>query len=169
MSNILSCPVNRFYFLPSLPYDLGMKIINRKASFDYEIGDRFEAGINLLGPEVKAVKLGQADLTGSHVKIIGSEASLINCRIYPYRYAQLENYDEKRTRKLLLHKKEIFSLKSKMEGSNSSLIPLSLYTAHGLIKVELALAKGKKKYEKKESIKRRDIQRDTEQELEAKN
>jgi len=79
---------------------------NKRATFDYEIGEKFEAGINLMGPEVKAVKLGQADLFGSHVRIVGAEAYLINSRIYPYRYAQLENYDERRSRKLLLHKKQ---------------------------------------------------------------
>jgi SsrA-binding protein len=145
-----------------------MKIFNRRANFDYQIQDRFEAGINLLGSEVKAVKLGQVDLGGSHVKIVGSEAYIINSRIYPYRYAQLENYDERRTRKLLLHKKEIVSLKSKLEGEGLTLVPLSIYTKNGLIKVELALGKGKKKYEKKESIKKKDLQRDTERELEAK-
>lgn len=142
-----------------------MKIINRRARFDYQIQDRFEAGINLLGPEVKAVRLGQVDLAGSHVKIVGSEAYLINAKIYPYRYANLEDYDERRTRKLLLHKKEIIFLKSKLEGSGLSLVPLSIYTSHGLIKVELALGKGKKKFQKKESIKKRDIRRDIEREL----
>jgi len=145
-----------------------MKIFNKRATFDYDIQNTFEAGINLLGPEVKAVRLGQVDLSGSHVRIVGNEAYLINAKIYPYRYAQIENYDEKRSRKLLLHKKEIVSLKSKLEGSNLTVIPLSLYTIRGLIKMELALAKGKKEYQKKESIKKRDIQRDVERELEAK-
>jgi len=142
-----------------------MKVVNRRASFDYQIQDHIEAGINLYGPEVKAVKFGQVDLTGSHVKIVGNEAYLINSRIYPYRFAQLENYDERRSRKLLLHKREIIALKSKLEGSGLSLIPLSVYTTRGLIKVELALGKGKKKYQKKESIKKKDIQRDIEREL----
>ena len=145
-----------------------MKIFNKRATYDYDIGEKFEAGINLIGSEVKAVKLGQADLFGSHVRIVGSEAYLINARVYPYRYAQIEGYDERRTRKLLLHKKQIFSLKSRLEGSSSTIIPLSIYTVRGLVKVELALAKGKKKYQKKESIKRRDIQRDVEREIEAK-
>ncbi|OGH05146.1 MAG: SsrA-binding protein [Candidatus Levybacteria bacterium RBG_16_35_11] len=141
-----------------------MKVVNRRARFDYQIQDKFEAGINLLGPEVKAVRLGQVDLLGSHVKIVGSEAYLINSRIYPYRYANLQDYDEKRTRKLLLHKKEIISLKSKLEGEGLSLIPLSIYTSRGFIKVELALAKGKKKFQKRESIKKKDIQRQVEEE-----
>jgi len=142
-----------------------MKVVNKRATFDYDIQDRFEAGIILFGPEVKAVKLGQVDLTGSHVKIVGSEAYLINSRIYPYRYAQLEDYDERRSRKLLLHRKEIISLKSKLDGGGLSVIPLSVYTTNGLIKVELALGKGKKKYQKRESIKKKDIIRDIEREL----
>lgn len=142
-----------------------MKIVNRRAFYDYQIADRFEAGINLYGSEVKAVRLGHADLTGSFVKIIGSEMYLVNAKIFPYEYARPEGYDEKRTRKLLLHKSEIVSLKSKTEGSNLSLVPLSLYTNKSYIKVELALGKGKKKFEKKEAIKRKDIEREVEQEL----
>src|SRR6478672_3053806 len=94
----------------------GQKITNKKAFFDYILSHHFEAGINLIGAEVKAVKLGHADLTGSFVRIMGSEVYLINAKIFPYKYARPENYDEKRTRKLLLHKKEIISLKSKIEG-----------------------------------------------------
>ncbi|HVA96784.1 MAG TPA: SsrA-binding protein SmpB [Candidatus Acidoferrales bacterium] len=142
-----------------------MKITNRKASFDYQLLDRFEAGINLLGAEVKAVREGHVDLTGSFVRILGNEAHLVNANIFPYEYARPESYDSRRTRKLLLHKKEIISLKSKMDGSNLTIVPVSLYTKHGLIKIELALAKSKKKFDKKEAIKRRDIDRDTQQEL----
>lgn len=137
-----------------------MKVINRKATYDYEIEEKTEAGINLVGAEVKAVRLGHADLTGSFIKIVGSEAYLINARIFPYEYARPEQYDPKRTRKLLLHKKEIISLKSKTEGTNLTLVPISLYTKGTLIKLELALGKAKKKFDKKESIKRRDIERD---------
>lgn len=142
-----------------------MKIVNRRAFYDYEILDRFEAGINLLGSEVKAVRLGHADLTGAHVRIIGSEAYLVNAKIFPYQYARPENYDERRTRKLLLHKQEIIALKSKTEGANLSIIPLSLYTHNHFIKVELALGKGKKKYEKKEALKKKDIERELASEL----
>ena len=143
-----------------------MKILNKRAFFDYVISDKFEAGIRLLGPEVKAVRLGHADLTGSFVKIIGAEAYLINAKIFPYQYAaNLENYDERRSRKLLLHKKEIISLKSKIEGSNLNIVPISLYTTKSFIKLELGLGKGKKKYDKKEAIKKKDIKRQVEQEL----
>lgn len=143
-----------------------MKISNRRAFYDYEIQDRFEAGINLTGPEVKAVRLGHADLTGSFVRISGSEAYLINAKIFPYQYMRPEGYDERRSRKLLLHKREIIALKSKIEGANLTIVPLSLYTTHHLIKLELALGKGKKTYQKREALKRRDIQREIETELE---
>ena len=142
-----------------------MKITNNRAFYDYEILERFEAGINLLGTEVKAVQLGHADLSGGHVRIIGTEAYLVNIKIFPYKYARPENYDERRTRKLLLHKREILALKSKTEGENLTIVPISLYTNDHLIKAELALARGKKKYQKRESIKRKDLDRELEQEL----
>ncbi len=143
-----------------------MKITNRRAFFDYQLLEKFEAGINLYGAEVKAVRLGHADLTGSHVRIMGSEAYLINAKIFPYQYARPENYDERRTRKLLLHKQEIIALKSKTEGQSLTLVPVSLYTTKSCIKLEIALGKGKKQYDKKESIKKKDLQREVEQELE---
>lgn len=142
-----------------------MKIVNRKAFYDYTIEERFEAGINLLGSEVKAIRLGHADLSGSFARIMGSEAYLLNARIFPYEYARPENYDPKRTRKLLLHKKQIISLKGKTEGSSLTIVPISLYTTGNLIKVELALGKPKKKFDKKESIKRKDIEREIEEAL----
>lgn len=142
-----------------------MKITNKKAFFDYEILDRFEAGINLLGTEVKAIRTGHADITGAHVRILGSEAFLINAKIFPYQYSRPENYDENRTRKLLLHKNEIISLKSKTDGANLSLVPLSLYFKNGFIKLEVAIGKGKKKYEKKEAKKKKDLDREMEAEL----
>ncbi len=146
-------------------YNEDMKIPNRKATFDYVLQDHFEAGINLVGAEVKAVRLGHADLSGSFVRIINGQAQLVNAKIYPYSFARSDTFQETRTRKLLLHKKEIISLKSKMDGSNLTIVPVSLYTTHSLIKVELALAKSKKKFDKKESIKNRDIDRDTEREI----
>lgn len=142
-----------------------MKIVNKKAYFDYQITDRFEAGINLIGAEVKAVRLGHADLSGSFVRITGSEAYLFNAKIFPYKYAAPEGYDETRTRKLLLHKKEIISLKNKTDGANLGIVPISLYLKDGFIKVELGIGKGKKQYQKKEAIKAKDIERDIEQDL----
>jgi len=142
-----------------------MKITNKKAFFNYTLTETFEAGINLYGHEVKSVRLGKADLTGAFIKIIGSEAYLINAKIFQYQPGQIEGYDERRTRKLLLHKKQIISLKSKTDGANLALIPISMYLKNGFIKVEVGLGKGKKKFEKRESIKKKDIQRDVEREL----
>jgi SsrA-binding protein len=139
-----------------------MKITNKRAFFDYELKDRFEAGINLYGAEVKAIRMGHADLTGSHARILGSEAYLINAKILPYKYARPEGYNETRSRKLLLHKKEIISLKSKLDGEKLSLVPVSLYEKHGYIKVELALGKGKKEYDKRQAIKKKDLKRELE-------
>lgn len=142
-----------------------MKITNKRAFYDYQIGDKFEAGINLNGAEVKAVKMGHADLSGSFVRIMGSEAYLINAKIFPYEYARPEGYDERRTRKLLLHKSEIISLKSKTAGANLALVPISLYDKHGLIKLEVGVGKGKKQYDKKEAKKKADLDREIEQDL----
>ncbi len=142
-----------------------MKISNKRAFYDYEITERFEAGINLNGAEVKAVKLEHADLTSSYVRIMGSEAYLINAKIFPYEYARPDNYQEDRTRKLLLHKKEIISLKNKTDGANMSLVPISFYDKNSLIKLEVGIGKGKKKFDKKESKKRADLDREIEREL----
>lgn len=142
-----------------------MKIINRRAPYDYELLEHFEAGINLLGSEVKAIKLGHADLSGSYVKIMGTEAYLINSKIFPYKYAAPEGYQETRTRKLLMHKREIMALKGRSEARNIAIVPVSLYTTKkNLIKLELALGRGKKQFEKREKIKKKDLQRQTEEE-----
>jgi SsrA-binding protein len=145
-----------------------MKIFNKKADFDYQLQEHFEAGINLLGAEVKAIKLGHADIHGSFVRIMGSEAYLINAKIFPYKFARPEAYDERRTRKLLLHKKEIIAIKSRMDGGGLTVVPVSMYTTHNLIKLELALGKPKKKFEKKEAIKNRDIDRDIQEAIRGK-
>ena len=142
-----------------------MKITNKRAFYDYLISERFEAGINLNGAEVKAIKMEHADLSGSYVRIIGSEAYLVNAKIFPYEYARPDGYDESRTRKLLLHKSEIISLKHKTDGASLTLIPISFYEKHGLIKLEVGIGKGKKKFDKKEAKKRADLEREIEQEL----
>jgi SsrA-binding protein len=142
-----------------------MKIANKKAFYDFEVMDRFEAGINLTGAEVKAIRLGHADLTGAFVRIMGNEAYLVGSKIFPYNNARPENYDQNRTRKLLMHKKEIISLKSKIEGANLTLVPVSWYTSNRLIKLEVALGKSKKKFDKRQTIKKRDINREIDQNL----
>lgn len=142
-----------------------MKIVNRKARFDYEIKDRIEAGIQLTGAEVKAAKLGQVDFGGAHAKIVSSrfknqyEVLLVGMQIFPYKHADNTNYDPMRTRKLLLHQKEILGLQTKMRSAGLTLIPTAVYTKSGLVKIELGLARGKRKYEKREKIKKRDLER----------
>ena len=145
-----------------------MKIVNKKAFFDYEILDRFEAGIHLVGAEVKSLRNGHAKLDGSYVKVIGSEIYLVGAQIFPYIYARPEDYDPARTRKLLLHKKEIVSLKGKLDGANLTLVPLSWYTKGPLVKLEVGLARGKKQYEKREAKKREDQKRELEVEFKGK-
>ena len=124
-----------------------MKIINRKAHFEYELGERVEAGIKLTGPEVKSARLGQIAMDGAHVKIIDGEAWIVNMQIYPYKYADNEGYDPMRTRKLLLGKSELISLQSKMKSGRMTLVPTAMYTKGPKVKLEIALARGKKKYE----------------------
>lgn len=145
-----------------------MKTINRKAFFDYNIGERFEAGIKLTGPEVKSIKEGHFSLNDSFVKIVNGEPLLLNCHINPYKFADNENYDPKRTRKLLLHGKEIISLQSKMRQGGFSVVPVALYTKKDLVKVELALARGKKQWDKRKALKEKSIQRDEEEEIRGK-
>jgi SsrA-binding protein len=142
-----------------------MKIDNKKAYFDYEILEKIEAGIHLTGAEVKAVRLGHADLSGSFVRLSGSEAYLVNAKIYPYEFARTEGYDPNRTRKLLLHRKEILTLKAKTEGANLTVVPVSLYTTKTFIKAQIAIAHAKKKFDKRESIKRKDRQRELERDF----
>ncbi len=145
-----------------------MRIINRKAFYDYTILEKFEAGVNLLGSEVKSLRGGHGSLEGAFVRLVGSEAYLVNAQIFPYIYARPEGYDPKRTRKLLLHKKEIVGLKSRLEGSNLTLVPLTWYNKGPLVKLEVGLARGKKQYEKRELQKRRDQRRELEQEFRGK-
>ena len=142
-----------------------MKIPNRKAFHDAQILEHFEAGIQLTGAEVKATRAGHADLTGSFVKIVGGQAYLFNANIFPYKYARPQGYAPRRTRKLLLHKRELVALRSKMEGQNLTIVPISLYTTHNLIKLELALAKPKKKFDKRQDLKQKTLDRDIEEAL----
>lgn len=138
-----------------------MKRVNKKAKYDYKILEAIEAGISLTGQEVKAVKRGEVELEGAHVKEIDGEIYLINANIQGGGH----EYEPRRTRKLLLHKDQIVSMLSKVKGKKLTLVPLSVYTTRGLVKVEIALAKPKKKFEKRKKIKERDIKRDIEREL----
>lgn len=134
-------------------------VINKPARYDYEVLKKYEAGIKLSGPEVKSAKLKQVSLKGSYVTIKDTECWLINAHISPYKKARQEDFDPTRTRKLLLHKKEIDTLTGKLKQKGLTLIPLRVYTKKGMIKVEFGLCRGKRKYEKRELIKKREAKR----------
>jgi len=139
-----------------------VKIIarNKKARFDYELGDRFEAGMVLAGTEVKSLRLGKASLSEAYARIKNGEVWLMGCQIQPYPFAYYDNHDPTRPRKLLLHKREIRRLTGKLAEQGYSLIPTALYFKRGKAKVELALAKGKKRHDKRAAIKRREQERE---------
>lgn len=140
----------------------GKKLIarNKRARFDYELGDRFEAGLVLKGTEVKSLRMGQAQLSDAYVKLKKGEAWLVSCKISPYPFAHYDNHDPERPRKLLLHKRELRRLTGKVQEQGWSLIPTVLYFVRGKAKVEIALAKGKRKYDKRQAIKKRDQERE---------
>lgn len=146
---------------------MNVKVIadNKKARFDYEILETFEAGIELNGPEVKSVKAGHISIKEAFVHTKDNEVWLVNAHVSPYNPAARENTDPKRTRKLLLKRSEIDFLTGKVQASGLTVVPVKMYLSHGLVKLEIALAKGKKLYQKKELMKQRDIERDTQREL----
>jgi len=135
---------------------------NRKALFDYDIIETFEAGIQLIGSEVKSVKDGHIQIKESYAKMTKSgEVYLHNAHISAYPNANNDDYDPYRIRKLLLHRRELYSIAIKMRGQNLTIVPIKVYnTPRGLVKVEIGLAKGKKKYEKRRSIKEKELKRE---------
>jgi SsrA-binding protein len=139
-----------------------MHIHNKKATFEYTIVDRIEAGISLVGAEAKSLRLGHGKLEGSFVKIMDGEAYLINATISPYSYALPDSFEPKRTRKLLIHRHELVSLESKLDSAKLTLIPLSWYTKGPHLKLEIGLARGKKQFEKRELMKKADMRRELE-------
>jgi SsrA-binding protein len=139
-----------------------MKIFNKRARFDYQVLESIEAGISLSGGEAKAVRTGHVNLTGSFVKIINGEAYLVNANIP---IAGKLNYNPSRSRKLLLHKSQIIDLLVKTKREKLTLVPIVIYTKKRLVKLEVALGKGKRKFEKKEALKKIDIQRDIDNDL----
>lgn len=139
---------------------------NKKAGFNFELLEKLEAGIELRGFEVKSLKLGRGSLEGAHVVVRGEEAFLLNAHIPPYQQGNTpKEYDPHRTRKLLLTKKELGFLAGKEEQKGLTIVPISLYTKGRKIKLEVAIARGKKKYDKRETIKKKDTQRDIEREI----
>ena len=142
-----------------------IEIKNKKAYFDYEILEEIESGIVLTGTEIKSVRKSNVNLKDSYAVIRNGEVYLLNMHISEYKEGNIFNHDEKRTRKLLLHKKEILKLSDKIELNGNTLIPLKLYFKGNKVKILLGLAKGKKTYDKRESIKERDIAREIKKEM----
>lgn len=142
-----------------------MEILNRKARYDYEIEDTYEAGIVLTGTEIKSIRMGKVNIKDSYAIIRNNEIYLLNTHISLYEEGNRFNHDEDRTRKLLLHKREILKLKDKLEIEGYTLVPLKIYFVKNKAKVLIGIAKGKKNYNKKETIKERDIQREMEKSL----
>lgn len=147
-----------------------MKVItkNKRAYFDYFILEKFMAGIVLVGSEVKSIRSGHISLEQSFVTIRSGEVFLKNAYIKTYECSSAFTVDERRDRKLLLNKSEILKLESKLNVSGQTLIPLDVVLEKGLVKVNIALCKGKKTYDKKDSIKQKDIKRDTDREIKQK-
>jgi len=135
-----------------------MKIIsqNKKARHDYIIEETFEAGIKLLGSEIKSIRLGKVSLTDGFVTFKDNEAFISNVHIAKYNFSNRFNHEETRIRKLLLHKKEIIKLFSKAREQGYTIIPLKVYLKEGLCKIEIGLAKGKRDYDKRQSLKEKD-------------
>ncbi len=142
-----------------------MIIENRKAKFEYQIFESFEAGIVLLGGEVRSIRDKKATISDAYAKIVDLQVYLINANIP---IAGKKDYDPQRSRKLLLGKDQIISISSMIKAKKLTLVPLKMYTKGRLIKVQLALARSKRKFEKRESIKKKDIERELEQEFKGK-
>ena len=142
-----------------------MEIQNRKVNYDYEIIETFEVGIVLTGTEIKSIRLGKANLKDSYAIIRNNELYLLNMHISKYDQGNIFNHDETRTRKLLMHKKEILKLHSKLDLEGLTLVPVKLYFKGSKAKILLALAKGKKNYDKREEIKKKDINRQINKDL----
>ena len=148
-------------------YTMAQQLVakNRKAFHDYEILDRFEAGILLMGTEVKALREHRVNLKDSYAHISDGEVWLENCHISPYSHGNMQNHDPLRSRKLLLHRREIDKLTGDTLKSGLTIVPLSIYFKRGKAKIEIGLARGKKLYDKRETARRKAIDREIESEL----
>jgi SsrA-binding protein len=142
---------------------------NRKARFEYHILETYEAGLVLKGSEIKSIRIGQISLQEAYIRIDGKEAWLVGAHVAPYVHARAFNHDPERERKLLLQKREIRQLWDEVRIKGMTIIPMRVYIKDGRAKLEIALAKGKKQYDKRESIKERDIAREEERSRRGKN
>lgn len=138
---------------------------NKKAFFDYFIEEKYEAGIELVGSEVKSIKAGKTSIKESFIRIINGEIFIMGMTVVPWKYGSVYNPDENRVRKLLLHKKEIKKLHEKVSQKGFTIVPLNIHLSKGLVKLEIALARGKKNYDKRDSLAKKDQQRTIERAL----
>lgn len=141
--------------------DIKIVSTNKKARFEYFILETFEAGLVLKGTEIKSVRSGQISLQEAYVRTNGAEIWLVGAHVAPYEHASAYQHDPKRDRKLLMHKKEIHKLFDEVRIKGMTLVPIRVYLKGGKAKLEIGLAKGKKQYDKRESIKERDVERET--------
>lgn len=161
MSNVIFLFGNNCFILLLTKKNMEKILYNRKASFNYEILDKFNAGIELFGYEVKSLKNHHGSLEGSYVSIDAGQIFLVGVHIPAYQPNNTpENYDPYRRRKLLLHKEEIKKLFEASEQKGLTIVPISIYNVRNKLKIEIAIAKGKKKFDKRETIKKRDVERD---------
>jgi len=146
---------------------MGEKIVarNRKAKFDYHLLDKFEAGMVLKGSEIKAIRAGQISIKEAYVRTDGREAWLVNAHIAPYDPASRDNHDPRRERKLLLHTKEIDKLWDEVKRKGLTIVPLRVYLKNGRAKLEIAVGRGKQRFDKRQSIKKRDTEREMQRAL----
>lgn len=142
---------------------------NKKAFFDYFIEDKYEAGIELFGTEVKSLRMGKCSIKESFIRIEGGEVYVYGMHISPYEKGNIFNKDPLRVRKLLLHKREIMKLSGEIAQKGYTLVPLSVYLKGSLVKVEIGLAKGKKLYDKRETLAKKDQRREAEKEFKIRN
>ncbi|MEA5058586.1 MAG: SsrA-binding protein SmpB [Clostridia bacterium] len=150
-----------------MPVKKGVKPVaqNRKARHEYFIEDKYECGIELVGTEVKSIRAGKVNLKDSYAQVKGGQAYVIGMHVSPYEQGNIFNRDPFRSRRLLLHKREILKLQALSQADGYSLIPLQLYLKDGLVKMELAVAKGKKLYDKRHTLAERDAKRDMERRM----
>jgi len=149
---------------------MDIKVIstNRKAKFEYSILETFEAGLVLQGSEIKSIRSGQVSLQEAYVRTDGNQAWLVGANIAPYEHANIFNHEPTRERKLLLHHREINKMWSEVRIKGMTLVPIKIYLKGGRAKIEIGLAKGKKMYDKRESIKKRDMARDDDRRIQRK-
>ena len=149
----------------------GFKLIanNKKAYFDYFIEDKYEAGVALHGTEVKSIRMGKCSIKESYIKIEDGEVFIYGMHISPYEKGNIFNKDPMRVKKLLMHKYEINKLNGKLQQKGLTLVPLQVYLKGGLVKVEVGLARGKKLYDKRDSLAKKDMNREAEKEFKIRN